>query len=87
MGSIDEARAAAAMLRQQYGQGIGQLQSVGQSVGAAHQALRGRLGTTSHPKVLEAEGRCREAQRKIAEAIQALNAANEAAAEFSAGLH
>ena len=87
MGSMDDARTAAAVLRQQITDEIGQLQGIGQSVGSAQQELRGRLGRTSHPKVLETEGRCREAQQKIAEAIQALNAASEAAARFSTGLH
>lgn len=87
MGNMDDARAASAALREQVGQGIGRLQGVGQNVSAAQQGFRGRLGSTSHPKVVEAEARCRQAQQKINEAIQALGAAREAADQFSSSLH
>lgn len=86
MGSVDESRAAAAQLRQQYAEVIGQLQAIEQGVGEAAQELRGRLGNTSHPKILEAEGRCREAQSKITAAIQSLSAASEAATQLTASM-
>ncbi|MBT8228440.1 MAG: hypothetical protein HKP61_17810 [Dactylosporangium sp.] len=86
MGSLDEARAAAATFRQQLEQNITQLQSAGQGVISSQQGLRGRIGSTNQPKMLEAEARCQDARQKIAEAIQSVTAAREAAGHFSAAL-
>ncbi|NNJ62753.1 MAG: hypothetical protein HKP61_17805 [Dactylosporangium sp.] len=84
---MDDARAASATFRQNAGEGIGQLHGIGQSLSAAEQGFRGKLGNTSHPRVVEAEARCREARQKIADAVHALNAAREAADQLSAELH
>jgi hypothetical protein len=86
MGSFDESRAACATFKQQATKAIGQLQAGGQEVTAAQQAFRTRLGSTSNPKVLEVEARCQDARQKVAEAIQVLMAANEAAIQFASGL-
>ena len=87
MGSLDEARAASATCKQQAGQLAGQLQAAGKGVVDAQQNFRGRLGSTSNPKVVEVEARCQAAKEKVAEAIQLLMAAGEAASQFSAGLN
>ncbi|MBT8226184.1 MAG: hypothetical protein HKP61_16940 [Dactylosporangium sp.] len=86
MGAVDDARAATAAFRQQASRGITQLEGIRQGVGAAQQNFRGQLGNTTHPRVAEAEARCRESQQKVADAIQALRAASEAAHQLTAGL-
>lgn len=86
MGSFDEARAAAATFRQQIEQNIVQLQSIGQGVSGTQQGFRSRVGTTQQEKMLAVEARCQEAKQKVAEAIQALTAAREAAGQFSTAL-
>jgi|GEM_PF-3051137 len=86
MGSLDEARGASTAYGQQAEQCIGQLQAAGQQISEAQQAFRGRLGNTSHPKVGEVDARSQEAKQRVHDAIQALNAAREAANQFAAGL-
>ena len=87
MGSLDDARAASATFRQQIEQCVGQIQGAGQGIVVAQQGFRGRLGNTSDDKVVEVEGRCQEAKKKLTEAIGLLIAANEAADQFAASLH
>jgi hypothetical protein len=86
MGTIDEARAVAAGFHQQSEQGMQLLANAGQTVAQAQVAFLGRLGRTSHVKVIEVEARCQVARQKIAEAIQALDAARQAADQFRASL-
>jgi hypothetical protein len=86
MGTIDEARAVAAGFHHSSEQGMQLLQSAGQTVAQAQVAFLGRLGRTSHVKVIEVEARCQVARQKIAEALQALDAARQAADSFRASL-
>jgi hypothetical protein len=86
MGTIDEARAVAAGFHQQSEAGMQMLAGAGQAVAQAQTAFLGRLGRTSHVKVIEVEARCQVARQKIAEAIQALDAARQAADQFRASL-
>ncbi|MDQ1287050.1 MAG: hypothetical protein QG622_615 [Actinomycetota bacterium] len=86
MGTIDQARAAATGFHQASEQGIVMLQSAGESVGQAQAAFLGKLGPTRHVQVVEVEARCAVARQKIAEAIQALDAARQAADLFRASL-
>ncbi len=86
MGTIDEARAVAAGFHTQTEQSMQALASTGQAVAQAQVAFLGRLGRTSHVKVLEVEARCQVARQKIAEAIQALDAARQAADQFRSSL-
>jgi len=86
MGTIDEARAVAAGFHQQAEQSMQALAGTGQAVANAQVAFLGRLGRTSHVKVIEVEARCQVARQKIAEAIQALDAARQAADQFRASL-
>jgi len=86
MGTIDEARAVAAGFHQQTEQSMQALAGVGQTVSQAQVAFLGRIGRTSHVKVIEVEARCQVARQKIAEAIQALDAARQAADQFRASL-
>jgi uncharacterized protein YukE len=86
MGHLDDARAAAAAFRQQVEQNTNMLQAGGQKIAEAQQAFRGRLGQTSNPKVTEVDARCNDAKQKLAEAIQALTAARQAAEQFAASL-
>jgi hypothetical protein len=86
MGTIDEARAVAAGFHTQSEQSMQQLTAAGQAVAQAQAAFLGRLGRTSHVKVIEVEARCQVARQKIAEAIQALDAARQAADQFRASL-
>jgi hypothetical protein len=67
-------------------QSMQQLTAAGQAVAQAQAAFLGRLGRTSHVKVIEVEARCQVARQKIAEAIQALDAARQAADQFRASL-
>lgn len=86
MGSFEEARAAIATFEQQLNQNISQLQGIGQSVTAVQQSFVGRVGSTHQEKYRDVESRSHEAKQKVAEAIQALNAAKEAATQFGASL-
>jgi len=86
MGTIDEARSAAAGFHQQCDQGMQLLTAAGQHVAKAQTAFLGRLGRTSHARVVEVEARCQVARQKVAEAIQALDAARQAADQFRASL-
>ena len=86
MGTIDQARAAAAGFRSASEQSMVMLQAAGESVGQAQVAFLTRLGPTRHVQVLEVEARCAVARQKIAEAIQALDAARQAADSFGAAL-
>lgn len=86
MGHIDDARAAVATFRQDTEQNIQLLQSGGQKIADAQQGFHGRLGQTSHQKVAEIDARCNLAKQKVAEAIQALAAARQAAEQYAASL-
>jgi hypothetical protein len=86
VGTIDEARAVAAGFHTQCEQSMQLLTGAGQRVADAQVAFLGRLGRTSHVKVVEVEARCQVARQKIAEAIQALDAARQAAEQFRASL-
>ncbi len=86
MGTIDEARAVAAGFHQQTEQTRLVGAGGGQAVSPAQVAFLGRLGRTSHTKVIEVEARCQVARQKIAEAIQALDAARQAADQFRSSL-
>jgi hypothetical protein len=86
VGHLDDARAAAAAFRTQTEQNINMFQAGGQKIAESQQAFRGRLGQTSNPKVGEVDARCNDAKQKIAEAIQALAAARQAAEQFAASL-
>ena len=86
MGTIDEARAVAAGFHQQTEQTMQVLAGAGQAVATAQVAFLGRRGRTRHVKVVEVEARCQVARQKIAEAIQALDAARQAADQFRASL-
>jgi hypothetical protein len=86
MGTIDEARAVAAGFHTSSEQSMQLLATAGQTVAQAQVAFLGRLGRTSHVKVIEVEARCQVARQKIAEAIAALDAARQAAEQFRASL-
>lgn len=86
MGTIDQARAAAAGFHQSSEQSMVMLRAAGESVGQAQTAFLGRLGPTRHVQVVEVEARCAAARQKIAEALQALDAARQAADMFRASL-
>lgn len=86
MGTIDEARAAAGGFRQASEQGMVMLQAAGEAVGQAQSAFLHRLGPTRHLQVVEVEARCQVARQKIAEAVQALDAARQAADRFQVSL-
>jgi hypothetical protein len=86
MGTIDEARAAAGTFSQRAEQGMTMLQGAGRTIADAQVALLGRLGRTGNPRVVEVEARCEVARQKVAEAIQALNAARQAADQFRASI-
>jgi uncharacterized protein YukE len=86
MGHLDDARAAAATFRQKTEQNMAMLQAAGQKIAESQQEFRGRLGQTSNPRVGEVDARCNVAKEKVAEAIQALAAAREAAEQFAATL-
>lgn len=86
MGTIDQARAAAAGFHQASEQSLAMLRGAGEGVGQAQVAFLGRLGPTRHVQVVEVEARCAVARQKIAEAIQALDAARQAAETFRASL-
>jgi hypothetical protein len=86
MGTIDEARAAAGGFHQASEQSMVMLQAAGETVGQAAGAFLHRLGPTRHAQVVEVEARCQVARQKIAEAIQALDAARQAADRFRASL-
>ncbi len=86
MGTIDEARAAAGGFHQASEQSMGMLRAAGEAVGQAQTAFLGRLGPTRHLQVVEVEARCQVARAKIAEAIQALDAARQAADRFRSSL-
>jgi hypothetical protein len=86
MGTIDTARAVAAGFHQQSEQSMTMLQAAGQTVATAQAAFLGQLGRTSHAKVIEVEARCQVARQKIAEALEALAAARQAADQFRASL-
>jgi hypothetical protein len=86
MGHLDDARAAVAAFRQETEQNINMLQSGGQKIAEAQQGFHGRLGKTSHQKVAEIDARCNLAKQKVAEGIQALAAARQAAEQFAASL-
>jgi hypothetical protein len=86
MGTIDEARAAAGSFNQKAEQSMTLLQGAGRGIADAQVAFLARLGRTSNHKVVEVEARCEAAKQKVAEAIQALNAARQAADQFRASL-
>jgi hypothetical protein len=86
MGTIDTARAVAAGFHQQSEQSMTMLKAAGQTVTQAQTAFLGQLGRTSHVKVIEVEARCQLARQKIAEAIEAMDAARQAAEQFRASL-
>jgi hypothetical protein len=86
MGTIDDARAAASGFRQASDQTMVLLQSAGETITQAQAAFAARLGPTRHPQVSEVEARCQVARAKIAEALQALDAARHAADQFRASL-
>jgi len=86
MGTIDEARAAAGGFRQQAEQAMGLLQQAGRTIGEAQVAFLGKLGRTGNHKVIEVEARCEVARQKVAEALQALDAARQAADQFRGSL-
>jgi len=86
MGTIDQARAAAAGFHQASEQSMLMLRAAGEAVGQAQVAFLGRLGPTRHVQVVEVEARCQIARQKVAEAIQALDAARQAADRFRSSL-
>jgi hypothetical protein len=86
MGTIDEARAAAGGFHHQADHGIGLLQQAGRTITEAQLAFLGRLGRTSNHTVIEVEARCQVAKQKVAEALQALDAAKQAADRFRGSL-
>jgi len=86
MGTIDDARAAASGFHAASEQGMGMLQAAGEAVGQAQTAFLTRLGATHNVQVVEVEARCAVARQKIAEAVQALDAARQAADRFRASL-
>jgi hypothetical protein len=86
MGTIDQARSAAGGFHQSSEQSMVMLQAAGEAIGQAQAAFLGRLGPTRHVQVVEVEARCQVAKQKIAEAIQALDAARQAADQFRASL-
>jgi hypothetical protein len=86
MGTIDQARSAAAGFHQASEQSMAMLKAAGEAVGQAQVAFLGQLGPTRHLQVVEVEARCQVARQKIAEAIQALDAARQASDRFRASL-
>jgi hypothetical protein len=86
MGTIDQARATATGFRQSCDESMVMLQAAGESIGQAQTAFLGTLGLTRHVQVVEVEARCAAARQKIAEAIQSLDAARQAADMFRASL-
>jgi|NGEPerStandDraft_6_1074524.scaffolds.fasta_scaffold352995_1 hypothetical protein len=86
MGTIDEARAAAGGFHHQAEHGMGLLQQAGRTIGDAQVAFLATLGRTSNHTVIEVEARCEVAKHKVAEALQALDAARQAADRFRGSL-
>lgn len=86
MGHLDDARAAVAQFRQNTEQNMNMMQASGQKVAESQQQFHGQLGKTSNPKVAEVDAACNTAKQKVSEALQALNAARQAAEQFAASL-
>lgn len=86
MGTIDQARAAAAGFQQASEQGAALLRAAAEAVDQARAGFLGQLGPTRHAQVVEVEARCQVAKQKIAEAVQALEAARQASDQFRASL-
>jgi hypothetical protein len=61
-------------------------EAAGEAIGQAQSAFLHQLGPTRQVQVIEVEARCQVARQKIAEAIQALDAARQAADRFRASL-